>query len=230
MPQRLHPTDHYLKLCFYFVSGLIGASAIALLFFQIIKPLPKPPDPPTLPAIIPSNANYAWSPDYTKVAFQDIRQNDDDSKIIIVNIATNTSTTLATIPDAQAWFGQVTLAWLNDTTLAYSYIVTDDSLPSWIVLNNSTINQTIWENRDIISLSPDYQKILSTVVPNQALTPSQALEYEVVLPTSNTIISTHLNALTNRCVWKNSNQLNCRELASNIEKNYPLGFFKPSHD
>lgn len=223
MHQRFYLTDHYLKLFFYFIMGLIVATLIVL---QLL-PKNKPQTPPPLPTAVSNTASYAWSPDYQNIAFQAITQTDENSQIIVLNIARNTSSTVATIPDAHAWFGKIKLAWLNNTTLAYSHIVTDDSLPNWEIVNNPTINQTIWQNRDIISVSPDYQKVLSTGVPDSALNPSQALEYEVIMTTNNQVIPTHINALTTTCVWNNSDQLQCTESSSQKNKIYSLKFSNP---
>lgn len=220
MHQRLRATDRYLQLFFYFICGLLVATGIAVYFLQHVQRIAPPP----LPPYISSTTNYVWSPDFTKIAFEKKDHTQQTSQLFVVQVANNTKTLVATLSDEQSWFGSLTLAWLTTSTLAYSYTVTDDSLPNWEIVNNSTINQTIWQNRDIISMSPDYKKILTTVVPSGSIQPSEALEYEIVLPTHNTTIATNLNALTTECAWRHSNQLICKDLNSKIETVYPLKF------
>ncbi len=213
MLKKLHSIELFLKLFFYFILGLILACTLWLSIFKtdsIVKDINR-----TLPANIPKETNYAWSPDGHRIAFQSFGDKQNFSEIIILNIKQNTTTTATTIPDAKEWFGQVKLAWISNEILAYSRVVTDDSLPNWEVISGPSTDQKIWENRDIVSVSPDYKNVLTLVTPKGTVGPSQALEYEIIITATKTQLNTHINAYQQHCAWTKLNKLNCTKILTN---------------
>lgn len=207
MSAKLHALAWQLKLLTYFLFGLIVASLILVIILK------KPNAPPTiatpaLPAGLPPAPEYEWSGDYTQIAYQLIKPESEETYIIVWNTKTNTTSTAATLSKAEFWVsgGQVDLAWLGMNTLAYSRLVTDDSLPNWEIIGASSTPE-IWNNRDVISFSPDRKKLLT--VTSKGTLPSESLVYEVILLDSQRIISTHINANTITCTWFENTSLKC---------------------
>lgn len=207
MSAKLHALAWQLKLLTYFLFGLIVSSLILVLILK--KPGTVPTIAiPSLPANLPPAPEYEWSPDFTRIAFQRINSESEETHIIVWNTKTNTSSTVATLNKAEFWVsdGQVDLAWLGMNTLAYARLVTDDSLPNWEIIGTSSTPE-IWNNRDIISFSPDRKKLLT--VTSKSSLPSESLEYEVIQLNSQKIISTPINAHTITCSWFENTSLKC---------------------
>lgn len=206
MSAKLHTVAWYLKLLTYFIFGLSLASIIWL--WLIKSPTTTPLLNYTIPPELPPAPEYVWSADHTKIIFQTLQPESEQSHIMLWNTKTHTSTTLTTLNTVDFWIsgGQVDLAWLGPDTVAYAPIVTDDSLPTWEIIGAST-TPSIWHERDIVTISPDGKKILTVV--SHGTVPNQSLQYEIVTIPEHTIITTQINANVINCDWFENTSLKC---------------------
>jgi len=195
---------------------LLGFST-ALLFWLILfntsfKPVantsPITPITPSIPTHIPAAPEYEWSPDFTQLAYQHLTPNAPTSAIKIWNPSNQTTTLITHINSDEHWlsYGEVDLAWLNTSTLAYSEIITDDSLPNWQIILGSHTSSTLWQNRGLIAFSPNHQALLT--VTSVGPTPSESLQYEIILA-NNQVIQTKINANNTKCAWIENSTLKC---------------------